>query len=303
MSQINLNYWRSEMRRYIKSAVLLTVMALLFSACSAGNAGTSAPPSPPQTSTTDPPPPPSTSKPIGGEADNSNSENTGLVITIDAPNDTPVADADGKIPTSDNVSNIARDTVLFGQYYQDAAGAQLSPIEWIVLDEKDGYSLLLTKQIIDSKGWINQGRDAITWADSDLKQWLAGEFFNTAFTAEEQAAVATFDVTQPQNPRYSTPAGEPTLDKVTLLSYQELVKYMPTDSERKVKPTAYAVSQGCYENGDGDAAWWLRSPGESAASPEYLASAGSFGARTHYNDERIIGVRPAIWVKTTELTR
>lgn len=113
--------------------------------------------------------------------------------------------------------------------------------------------------------------------------------------------MALFHAVQPQNPRYDTPAGEPTADTVSLLSYQKLIHYMPTDKERRTSPTEYAIQQGCYQNPEGDSAWWLRSPGPSAAVPEHLASWGNLGARTHYIDDASIGVRPVIWVDSTYL--
>ena len=109
-------------------------------------------------------------------------------------------------------------------------------------------------------------------------------------------------MTQPANPRYDTPAGEATRDRVTLLSYQELVTYMPTDLIRKTKPTDYAAAQGRYLNPEGDSAWWLRSPGPTPTVPEHLASWGNLGARTHYIDDSSIGVRPAVWARTSALS-
>ena len=224
-----------------------------------------------------------------------------VIMTIDIPDNTPIADANGEIPGADAKSDVVRETVTFGNFFQNSAGSEKAPIVWIVLDEKDGYTLLMTKQIVASYGWVNQGRDGITWAESDLRQWLGNDFVQEAFSPEEQEHMALFRATQPQNPRYGTPAGEETIDMASLLSYQELIKYMPTDLERKTNPTAYAIRQGCYLNPDGDSAWWLRSPGPSAAVPEHLASWGNLGARTHYIDDESIGVRPVIWVQSDYL--
>ncbi len=225
------------------------------------------------------------------------------IMTINISEDIPIADNNGKIPTSNDISDIERKTVFFGHFYQSAKADNLQPIEWIVLDEQNGYTLLMTKQIIASQGWVNKGKEGITWAESDLRQWLNNEFYNMAFSTDEQENIALFNVTQPQNPRYETPAGKATIDPVTLLSYQEIIHYMPTDAERKTKPTEYAIKQGCYLNPDGDSAWWLRSPGPSANVPEHLASWGNLGARTHYVDDNIIGVRPVIWVKSDYFTK
>lgn len=222
------------------------------------------------------------------------------VMTINIPEKTPTADSNGEIPGADATSNVQRKTVTFGRYYQDNA-KELKPLEWIVLDEQDGYTLLMTKQIIASKGWVNKGRDDVTWAESDLRQWLDMDFYNTAFSDEEQSHMASFCAVQPQNPRYDTPAGKETVSPVSLLSYQELIHYMPTDFERRTQPTTYAVQQGCYLNPEGDSAWWLRSPGPTPTLPEHLASWGNLGARAHYIDDNSIGVRPVIWVNSAYL--
>ncbi len=274
--------------------VLLLIAVMLLAAC-----GHTAAPAPTPVPTAEPsqePTPEPASVPTPSE------EGVNPVIAVDLPADIPVADGNGRIVGDDAVNETVRRTVSFGRFYQDAAGNELSPIEWIVLTEKDGYTLLLTDPIIASLGWVTSGRDDITWAESDLRRWLDQDFFETAFTPEEQAAIAIFDVTQPQNPRYDTPAGEATQDRVTLLSYQELVSLMPTELERKTKPTPFAAAQGCYLNPDGDSAWWLRSPGPTATVPEHLASWGNLGARTHYIDDNSIGVRPVIWVRTDAIS-
>lgn len=222
------------------------------------------------------------------------------VLTIEIPEETPVADENGEIPGADGAPAAERKTVTFGRYAQGKDGSE-QPIEWLVLDEKDGYTLLLSKKILDTKGWVKSGRDDTTWAETDLCHWLAHDFYDAAFSADEKAQMALFHATQPQNPRYATPAGEATTEPVSLLSYQELIHYLPTDRERRTAPTAYAAAQGCYQNPEGDSAWWLRSPGPTPTLPEHLASWGNLGARAHYIDDASIGVRPVIWVKTSYL--
>ena len=193
-------------------------------------------------------------------------------------------------------------SVYFGRYYQDKDGKELAPIEWTVLDNKDGKTLLITAKTIDSKPF-HQKRKAVTWDRSDLRTWLNGIFLATAFNAEERAAIALTEVTMLKNPRFDTPVGKPTRDKVFLLSYEECLRYMPTDADRKNFPTEYAVAQGCYVNTDGHAAWWLRSNGMSKTEPEHLATWGNFSLRHHHVDDPSIGNRPAIWVNTEYLNK
>lgn len=193
-------------------------------------------------------------------------------------------------------------TVQFGRYYQDAEGKVLSPIEWTVLDNQDGKTLLITAKTIDSKPFHNT-LEAVTWDNCDLRIWLNGEFLETAFSPNEQKAIAVTEVSALKNPRFDTPVGQPTRDKVFLLSYEECLHYMPEDSLRTNFPTEYAIAQGCYVNTNGHAAWWLRSNGMSETEPEHLATWGNFSLRHHYVDDPILGDRPAIWVKSSYLKK
>ena len=193
-------------------------------------------------------------------------------------------------------------TIQFGQYYQSSEGDVMAPIEWNVLDNKDGHTLLITSKTIDSRPFHNT-LEAVTWDNCGLRDWLNGEFLDIAFSPEEQDAIALTEVSAIKNPRFDTPVGKPTRDKVFLLSYEECLEYMPTDSLRKNFPTDYAVARGCYVNVDGHAAWWLRSNGMSETEPEHLATWGNFSLRHHYVDDPIIGDRPAIWVKSSYLKK
>lgn len=183
-------------------------------------------------------------------------------------------------------------TVYFGSFTQQ--GSEAEPIEWIVLDEADGKTLLLAKDCLASLPWHN-AHMAVTWDKSDLRAWLNGEFLQTAFTAEEQGRILLTDLDNSDVLGYGTPVGADTRDQVFLLSGTEGKLYL-TDAIRTVTPTRYAISQGAYTNGAGQCAWWLRSPGMTPTSPAYYASAGSIGSRAHEVDETIIGVRPALWV-------
>ena len=59
-------------------------------------------------------------------------------------------------------------TVQFGRYYEDKAGKKLTPIEWTVLDEKDGRTLLITTKVIDAQPFHNK-RIAVTWGNFSLR--------------------------------------------------------------------------------------------------------------------------------------
>ncbi len=177
----------------------------------------------------------------------------------------------------------SRRTVQFGSYPQEASGGAKSPISWLVLGEKDGYTLLLSRDVLDSI-LFHKKRAEITYEKSDIRAWLTLDFYNVAFTESEKAALKADG------------------DRVFLLSHEEVERYLPRESDRLTKPTARARRNGVYTNSSGECAWWLRSPSPMGKNQsDYLSSGGSFGYRAHYVDDPAIVVRPAVWVKTKSL--
>ena len=189
------------------------------------------------------------------------------------------------------------DTVVLGTYEQDGVPSNgAEPIEWVVLAKEDGRALLLSKYALDCRLYNDDYVD-VTWATCDLRSWLNGEFYEAAFSAGEQALVAESDLTNPDNEGCGTSGGADTQDRVFLLSIDEVGQYLPTDEERVCLPTAQAVANGVWTNGDtGACDWWLRSPGNDsrfAAGVYSVGSVRSSGWRVDFDDD---AVRPALWV-------
>ena len=79
-------------------------------------------------------------------------------------------------------------------------------------------------------------------------------------------------------------------DRIYLLSYKELLKYFPNETDRKAKVTAYSKARNVYTYGEyGD--YWTRSCAYSNYSI-YVSYLGSIDK--HNVDESIVGVRPVI---------
>ena len=197
----------------------------------------------------------------------------------------------------------ARDYISFGRYPQTKAGTDQTPIDWLVLEVKDGKALLVSKYGLDCKRY-NEGREDTTWETCSVRAWLNSDFLNTAFNQEEQNVIVTTTVDNSESQRYSehsTSGGNDTQDKVFLLSYHEVYDvYFPREDDRVCAPTDYAIKNGAWTNGkkqqDGrDAgAWWLRSPG---GNQNYATDVSYNGARVDfYADIGDIFVRPALWI-------
>ncbi|MDO5019048.1 MAG: DUF6273 domain-containing protein [Lachnospiraceae bacterium] len=185
--------------------------------------------------------------------------------------------------------------VSFGSYEQDnnlENGKE--PLEWIVLDRKEGSVLLLSRYVIDCEPYHEERTD-ITWADCDLRFWLNGEFYGDAFNVNEQDRIMQTEVVNHDNESYDVPGGFTTYDKIFLLSLEEIGRYTGTNPERKAKATPYAKELGVYTY-DEDAYWWLRSPGNGTSYAAYVSNkfgVNDFGRSVNY---AYVGVRPALWV-------
>lgn len=159
----------------------------------------------------------------------------------------------------------AGDHLFFGNYEQDNVLENgKEPVEWIVLDREEDRAFLLSRYCLETRRFYDQ-RVAMYWGNSPLREWMNGEFFEELFSPEEQARVLTTTV---ENKRVHVKAeGEDTLDKLYLLSWDEVLFYFPEQSSRVAYPTEYAKNQECagehctLDPDTGSCRWWLRTSG------------------------------------------
>lgn len=192
-----------------------------------------------------------------------------------------------------------RDYVTFGSYEQDnktSNGAE--PVEWRVLEIKDGRALLISKYALDFKPYHTSFTD-ITWEDCSLRKWLNNDFINTAFTEEEKAMIPTVTVSADTEADWATDPGNDTQDKVFLLSVKEAKQYFSINQvDRQCEPTEYAEAMGAYSGNDiwtNTCNWYLRSTGANFQfnATEVFSSGEIFDAsQVHL----YLAIRPALWV-------
>ena len=167
-------------------------------------------------------------------------------------------------------------------------------IEWIVVDRKDGKTLLVSRYVLDAQLFHDKDED-VTWETCSLRTWLNDDFYNTAFNSAEQAKIQLSHLTTPDNPESGVPGGNDTDDKVFLLSYEELQQYDFLGIHQVAYATNYAYKQGITPNGYNYCQWWLRSPGASAHE---AATVNMYGEQRDWANSFLNrnGIRPAIWV-------
>ena len=164
--------------------------------------------------------------------------------------------------------------ITFGSYEQDGNTANgKEPIKWYVLEASGGEAVLLSVYLLDRQPYHEDFED-ITWEDCTLRNWLNSEFYNAAFSAEEQQAIINANVVNEDNPFWGTEGGNDTVDKVWLLSIGEVERYSPVNESNR---------------------WWLRSPGFDGYSASCVNYDGGVDFDGHDVDVSY-GVRPALKV-------
>ena len=191
--------------------------------------------------------------------------------------------------------------IQFGHYPQTAAGTDQTPIEWQVLEVRDGMALLISRYALDCQPYDQSGRE-IWWVCS-LRNWLNGEFKNKAFSSSELEMIATTDI---QLDKYSKlTVSKPTQDQIFLLSIIEAQQHFSVSGNggRMCVPTAYAIAHGANTNRgytvDGKATcwWWLRSPGYLGNRATSVNIDGSILSEGNIAYSNSGCVRPALWLK------
>lgn len=215
-------------------------------------------------------------------------------------------------PSKDKEGVVTWDCVYFGNYPQsDVTGQKKEPIKWRVLSVEGDDAFLVADKNLDAQRYNNTHVD-VTWETSTIRSWLNGygkgsnvcemdysseNFLNRAFTASEQNAIKTSTVVNADNSRYGTEGGKDTLDKIFLLSYDEVMNpaygfssINGSDDARERANTAYTTTKAVK------VIWWLRSPGFNLRSALYVSGIGTVHTASVYpgSDLNFIAVCPAL---------
>ena len=197
-------------------------------------------------------------------------------------------------------------TCKFGHYPQ-SSGDEPEPIEWIILDEKDGKFLLLSKYALNDLPYDLHEHNELIYGDNEkvcgrnlwhacfLRSWLNGSFLYNAFSDEEQKVIL--------NTVIHDFGVRSTVNRVFLLSETEVDKYFSCSyDERKCKVTEYCREQGAVTDEDGNCWWWLRTTvpfmneDENVKWVELVGNEGSVIYSVMDISGKLDAVRPAMWV-------
>jgi hypothetical protein len=161
---------------------------------------------------------------------------------------------------------------------------------WRVLDVQDSKALIISETLVNFKQYYTVEYyaeiEGLTWEDSDIRHYLNNEFYNS-FNEDDKARITDTIVINSGDPRLGTEGGNNTIDKIFLLSIDEVKMYFSDDEDRVMRATALEDGE-LYE-----LRWWLRSPGKYGTScvDEYGRIDDWWG---FYDD--FLSVRPALWL-------
>ena len=172
------------------------------------------------------------------------------------------------IPSSINVGDIVR----FGHYEQDGNktnGAE--SIDWYILDYNTEGILLMSMYSLDVRAF-HTSNTAVNWGNSSLREWLNKDFYNSAFSTDEQRHIVDSHVSPARDVHKEKilDQGNATTDKVFLLSrgewyedYRSVLWNEEYDSrtfETGMIPMCSPVTIQAAKNVGGHPydGWWLR---------------------------------------------
>ena len=183
--------------------------------------------------------------------------------------------------------------------------------KWRVLDVQSDKALLITEGVIEERPYNKKYRGA-TWEMCDLRKYLNGEFLRK-FTEEERRKITETPIRNADNLWYGTPGGDDTVDKIFLLSLEEVDRYFgdsgdylnkrrKTDDNGELVADSDGYSFSNAHDSDrvakfgNDTWWWLRSPGGGSCSAADVNLDGDVYVLGFDVDDLSGGVRPAFWL-------
>ncbi|MCL2527459.1 MAG: DUF6273 domain-containing protein [Defluviitaleaceae bacterium] len=192
-------------------------------------------------------------------------------------------------------------TITFGDY------------DWCVLAVEEGKALLISEDILEQRAY-HPCYAGVSWEESTLRHYLNNDFLNL-FSQSDMEKILDTRLTNSSNKWYGIEGGNDTLDKIFILSLEEVDKYFGNSGDyenerRKKYDDGKWVSDdnGWILSNEHDSSriakynglaslWWVRSPGYSDCTVAYVSTTGNIPS----NGDRVCigrgGVRPALWVK------
>jgi len=230
------------------------------------------------------------------------------------------------LPLLAKLLNCSIDSILMPVTIKEGSVISFGKYKWRVLKADGNSALIVTESVIEQRAY-HEEFTTITWEHCDLREYLNRQFYDT-FDPSARARILETRITDCDNPWYGTAWGNPTVDKIFLLSTTEALQYFGDSGDLKNNKRWYyddndklvlsdaehwecgeciydryngarkALYHKVYNAGWDERWWWLRSPGihvrHTTAGVGHKGELFVCGFDV-YNSEG--GVRPALWLQ------
>ena len=193
------------------------------------------------------------------------------------------------------------DFIFLGTYDQDNDALNgKEDIQWLVLAIEDGKALVTSRYGLACMQYHTRD-EKVTWENCTLRAWLNEVFWESVFSAEEQEKILTTTVPVDKKSVNTEDQGDPTEDKLFILSALELETYLKIPEDRTCRATKSAVFDGADVSDTTGCGWyWTRTSGRYSDEVLTVDSNGNIGTFGDDVAETYSLVRPAMWVDLKE---
>jgi len=206
-------------------------------------------------------------------------------------------------PAEEDLSIVAGNSPLSRISAEVGETIEFSGINWLVLERIDNYAMIISKNLhMMGLGQFNN-RLGQAWEISTLRSYLNGEFFHR-FSPADRTRIRETLVANGRNPWFNISGGEDTVDKIFVLSIEEVVHYFgdsgqlanrPDGSVTVISDEFNEVRRVPFE--DGTYRWqWLRSPGGMVDLAAGIDGMGNIAISGSGVNNASPGVRPVMWI-------
>ncbi|MBQ7558486.1 MAG: hypothetical protein IJT00_10550 [Lachnospiraceae bacterium] len=177
-----------------------------------------------------------------------------------------------------------RRVLYFGNYEADVDITNgPEPLEWLVLCEESGKTLMMTSFVLKSQGFLDTpDNTGYSWKTSEIRKWLNDDFYNTTFSDDEKKHILSTKTTL---------RGVTTTDKVLLVSVEQLENHFPEKIFLRVGRDISSATG--VENST--SAWWTISC-RSDVQKYFVDREGRIDTDS---GNKKYGVRPVVWVDSS----
>ena len=182
--------------------------------------------------------------------------------------------------------------------------------DWLVLEKYDDRALIITKNIIEQREYHIK-YTSVKWEKCALRMYLNEQFYNT-FSAEDKPRILYSQTPNKDNPWFGIKGGRDTIDRIFLLSLEEVIKHLgrskaPLTQPKRRSVESWNIDKDPYyinnsdnlarkacDTGGTERWWWLRTPGDDKKSAAIVSATGAVSGSSVHS---VGGVRPALVVK------